>query len=95
MASFERGETVTLELLTKNRKTLVLSDPATGITVEVWDSAGALVVNGTAMVKDAVGEYHLYYTLPAQAPLGVYQVLYTVADGANITKQRDSFTVHK
>lgn len=92
--SYECGETAVLDLEVYNRANGVLEDPATYIRATIWNSIGSKVVDAQNMVRDGIGKYHYDYLVPAAGPLGTWQVLFEVADGARVTKQRDSFDVH-
>jgi len=45
------------------------TDPTT-VTISIKDPDGALDVDGTAMTKDAIGDYHYDYDIPAT--IGAY-----------------------
>ena len=66
-------------------------DPATSMTISIWDSQNGTEVTDAAMTKDAVGKYH--YDYQASGVIGRYTVLYTATDGTRISIQKDTFNL--
>lgn len=83
------GATVVCSITIKDAG--VLTDPATSITVTVYDPSNTAVVSAQAMSKDSTGTYHYNYTSSASAIRGEYIVIYTATDGSEVTKQKDTF----
>lgn len=50
-------------------------------TVEIYDSAGNLKASFTAPVKDGVGVYHVDYTIPEDAEIGSWKVIWQIVKG--------------
>lgn len=90
---FEAGETVILEQVVVDAKTLAPRD-VDDLIVDITDPDGLSVVMGGSMSHDSLGNYHYDYTVPDLAPLGIYEVVYEASSGSRITRQRDSFEVH-
>ena len=92
MQVFQQGETVSHSVTVKNASGQKF-DPDTSIRISVTDSAGTAVITDVDMIKDAVGEYHYDYDLPANAVLGVWRVTETVVHSGRTTIVREFFRV--
>lgn len=66
----QRGETVRLRITFRTSGTPF--DPFEVRAVEIRDPSGVLIDTITAIVKDAVGEYHVDWAVPTTADLGFY-----------------------
>ena len=87
---FQAGETAVCSISIYNSAG-ALVDPATSVTISIWDEAGTKLVDAAAMTNDGVGLDHYNYTTPATGVKGQYKVIYTATDGALITKCVDYF----
>lgn len=76
---FERDETIIIEVDIKTAAG-VLTDPDS-IVIYIIDSAGTTKVDGVAMTKDGVGEYHYDHTPGATDVLGLWKVRFKAVSG--------------
>lgn len=88
MLKFITGETVTCKCTCTVGG--VLHDPATGVVIYIYDSAGTAVVNGVAVPKETTGIYPYDYQ---STTLGTFRFLFVVTDGAKISKKDSSFEI--
>jgi 2-keto-4-pentenoate hydratase/2-oxohepta-3-ene-1,7-dioic acid hydratase in catechol pathway len=95
MKSFERGETVVLDITLRDHQTQELIDPGTYVKCTITGPTGAVVVNAQAMSKWSTGRYHYDYTSAVDAVLGVYQVLFDISDLGRVTKKREVFEIRQ
>lgn len=92
MALFEIGETIRCSIEIRDSAG-TLTDPATSITITIFDPNGLEVVSAVGMTNDGVGLDHYDYTSAMTVLAGEYTVLYIATDGAVITKQKDTFVL--
>ena len=59
----------------------VLTDPATSITISIYDPDGTAQVDGAAMTKTATGVYEYYYQTTSSTDKGWWHGNVTVVDG--------------
>lgn len=88
---FERDETVIVSTEITDSAG-AKTDPTT-IVIYVIDSAGTTQVDGVAMTKDATGEYHHDYTLPADCKLGIWDVRIKCTNDSRISIKDCEFYV--
>jgi hypothetical protein len=74
------GSTVRINADITDPDTGTTTDPTT-ISISIKDPDGALDVDGTAMTKDAVGDYHYDYTIPVNVGAFVGRTKLTSAAG--------------
>ena len=89
---FYRTETAVCTIENKD-STGAYVDPATGVTVSVYDPYGTAVVTDAPATKDAVGKYHYDYTSAADALLGRYVAIAKITDGSRITYKKSAFYI--
>jgi hypothetical protein len=88
MMTFQIGETVVVTHTTKKKTAGVWTayNPATSITVAIYDSAGAISVAATPMTYDAVvGQYHYDFQTVGKAAGKKWRARVVDTDGARIT----------
>lgn len=90
MAVFQVGETIICSITVKDSAE-TLTDPATSMTISIYDSSNGVDVNNASMAKDSTGKYHYDYTLIGMR--GWYKVVYKAQDGARATINKDQFFV--
>lgn len=91
MANFHRGTTLYCWRYCKDIDGNYF-DPATSMTISILTPRTNNDVEDADMVKDDVGKYHYYYTIPNTAiSRGTYQVIYKAVDGAHSGKYATSF----
>ena len=90
MNDFNLGETVICLIEVKDGSGAFV-DPATSMTVTIWDPGNAKVIDVQAMVKDSIGKYHYDYTPTIKT--GTYIIKYIAIDSSRISIQKDNFTV--
>lgn len=90
MSVFLAGATIVCSITIKDDG--VLTDPATSVTITIYDPMNTAVASAVTMLpKDDVGLYHYDYNSSSTALRGEYIVIYTSTDGTKITKQKDTF----
>ena len=92
MQVFQQGETVPHAVTVQNTSGMKF-DPDTSIRISITDSTGTAVITDVDMIKDAVGEYHYDYNLPANAVLGTWKVQDTIVHSGRTTIVRELFRV--
>ena len=90
MATFQIGETVICSCEVRDDAG-VLKNPATSMTVAIYDANGVVVVPTTSMgTPDSTGKYHYDFASTGKPGL-TYTVYYTATDGSRITIAKDEF----
>ncbi len=91
--TFQKTETIVCSIIVKDADG-TLADPATSMTITIYDPKWTAVVSAQAMTDDAgVGYYHYDYTPSVSVMTGVYEVRYKATDGARISIGTDSFVL--
>ena len=67
-----------------------LADPSTSMKITITDNTNGIEVDDQAMTKDSTGIYHYDWTSSADAPLGIYYIVYTATDGSRISIEKDT-----
>lgn len=86
MNTFQVGDTVVVSHTVQKKVSNVWTDydPATSITVSVYDPTGTIDVTAAAMTKDSTGYYHYDYQSAGKS-VGTYRARVTDTDGTRIT----------
>jgi len=72
-----------------------LVSPTTSVTVDIWDSEGTKVVDGTAMTSVSTGIYEYYYNTDTDSPTGSWRGIVWAADGTKISEGSFGFKVRE
>lgn len=92
MAQVAQSGTIRLPA-TFQDSTGVLVDPDVPPTADILNPSNVEVESDLALVHDSLGEYHLDYTVAADAPLGAWTVRFTATINGGVVTGTDPFTV--
>ena len=91
MAQFDAGETVICSCEVKNDEGTLI-DPATSMTITIYNPVYTKVINTVAMTKDSTGKYHYDFQSSGNMA-GKYSIEYWATDGTRISIEDETFNL--
>lgn len=93
MGSVKLTETAIISVEVKSGNTL--TDPATSMTITLWNAGGQKEIDNQAMTKDSTGKYHTDFTPSSTAISGKYYFDAKATDGSRVSIESGNFTVQE
>jgi len=87
----ERGETNLIKINIKNTS-YVDTDPSS-VSISIYNPCSKKLIDNAVMTSTCTGKYEYYYTVPADAIFGEYEVEITASSPTYINIYKDRFTI--